>query len=650
IDYLILLLNYKQEADVTNITIESNKMISPKYENEEVRIDNRNFAMPTNVTVRNNINGILNQSIRTRIVNTDGKSNWYDSNTAEPNFSNVVAGTEAFIIDTSAYDNVSVDELAQLNEVEFEFQERKLITEAEHVFVDGVSYTQGEELKYGEHYIFLTAPTTVPLVVEGTKRILQTNLYTARKIVIEKVYRITYDNNQHGDVIQESQASRLPGSLPELSEEGFRFDGWYLDENFTQEAIAGEVLNQDTTLYAKWTKLFNVTYNALGHGKAPEGIKNVLAIPENLPELSEKGYTFDGWYLDEGFLTKAIENTVLLENITLYAKWTKIPTYTVTFDSQGGTSVDSISLLKGDRLIQFPKPTKTGYVFEGWYTDKACTILWNIEETIEKNITLFAKWTTLPQHFKVTFQYIDGGVFTEITATENECIIRPVDTSMPGYRLDGWYTDEQCTKLFDFEKDCIIRDTILYGKWVLVEAKYTVTYQINGHGIAPAKISVKQLPNPLPKPTADGYEFGGWYLDKDFKTSATAGAEITADTTLYAKWTKLKIYYTVTFYIKEEGVFHTVSVLETGKITRPEDPKKEGYKFFGWYEDETYTTQWDFEQDAVVRHITLYGMFTNEPSSTKDNSNVLLYIFLPVLCAFVCCGGVGIVIFKKRKK
>ncbi|MDE6408107.1 MAG: InlB B-repeat-containing protein, partial [Anaeroplasmataceae bacterium] len=650
IDYLILLLNYKQEADVTNITIESNKMISPKFANEEVRIDNRSFAMPTNVTVRNNINGILNQSIRTRIVNTDGLSNWYDSNTAEPNFSNVAAGTEAFRMDTSAYDTISVDALGQLNEVEFELQERKLITEAERVFVDGAFYTQGEELEYGEHYIFLTAPTTVPLVVEGTKRMLQTNLITVCKISVERLYKITFENNQHGAVIEEIHSSRLPDELPLLSEEGYIFEGWFLDESLTQKAIAGEEIQENTILYAKWTQLHNVTYNTLDHGKKPENLLNVLALPESFPILSENGYIFEGWYLDAEFTTRAIENTIITEDTTLYAKWTKIPVYTVSFDSQGGTLVDSISLLKGSKLSELKEPTKAGYIFKGWYVDEAYTVLWNIVDVIEKDITLYAKWDALPRQFKVTFWYVGGGVFTEIVAIEKELITRPEDPTISGYRIDGWYIDEQCKTLFDFEKDYIEEDTILYGKWISAEEWYTITYDVQGHGGTLAMVNeAKKLPNPLPVLTADGYTFEGWYLDQEFKIEAIAGTEIKANTTLYAKWTKNIIYYTVTYYV-DDIEYDTVSVLKNGKLTRPENPQKEGFTFYGWYEDESYTTQWDFDQDAVTKHISLYGMFVkNEPVTTENDFSILLYILIPTLCVLVFGGAMGIAIYKKRK-
>lgn len=69
---------------------------------------------------------------------------------------------------------------------------------------------------------------------------------------------------------------------------------------------------------------------------------------------------------------------------------------------------------------------------------------------------------------------------------------------------------------------------------------YTVTYQINGHGTQPAAVNgVTKLPNPLPTLTASGWTFGGWYTNSACTTAAVAGATISANTTLYAKWTEV---------------------------------------------------------------------------------------------------------------
>lgn len=69
--------------------------------------------------------------------------------------------------------------------------------------------------------------------------------------------------------------------------------------------------------------------------------------------------------------------------------------------------------------------------------------------------------------------------------------------------------------------------------------KFTITYNTQGHGTTPAQASdLTSIPSILPELTADGYTFGGWYTDSACTTPVTKGATLTANITLYAKWTK----------------------------------------------------------------------------------------------------------------
>ena len=76
---------------------------------------------------------------------------------------------------------------------------------------------------------------------------------------------------------------------------------------------------------------------------------------------------------------------------------------------------------------------------------------------------------------------------------------------------------------------------------------YTITYNMNGHGTQiESATNQTVLPNPLPTPTADGYTFGDWYTDASCNTAATAGAAISDDITLYAKWEPITDLFSLT--------------------------------------------------------------------------------------------------------
>ena len=70
------------------------------------------------------------------------------------------------------------------------------------------------------------------------------------------------------------------------------------------------------------------------------------------------------------------------------------PTYTVTFNSNGGSAVDSQTIEKGGKVTQPTAPEKTGNTFGGWYKDSELTTAWTFgTDTVLKNMTLYAKWT-----------------------------------------------------------------------------------------------------------------------------------------------------------------------------------------------------------------------------------------------------------------
>ena len=67
--------------------------------------------------------------------------------------------------------------------------------------------------------------------------------------------------------------------------------------------------------------------------------------------------------------------------------------FTVEFDTLGGTSVESQTLMYGDSVEEPEDPTREGYVFTGWYQDKNCTYEWDMEtNTVSESMTLYAGW------------------------------------------------------------------------------------------------------------------------------------------------------------------------------------------------------------------------------------------------------------------
>ena len=113
----------------------------------------------------------------------------------------------------------------------------------------------------------------------------------------------------------------------------------------------------------------------------------------DVTEPTKTGYTFAGWYYElNGTETEFNKDTVITDNINVYAKWT-VNKYTVTFNTNGGSSVTSQSVEYNKTATKPADPTKAGYTFENWYSDSALTTVYNFSTPVTDNINVYAKWT-----------------------------------------------------------------------------------------------------------------------------------------------------------------------------------------------------------------------------------------------------------------
>jgi len=150
---------------------------------------------------------------------------------------------------------------------------------------------------------------------------------------------------------------------------------------------------------ATYTVTFEYNYGNKGVYKTVTVKRGeTVEIPVN---PTRDGYTFEGWYTAENNGEKFDFDTIITEDITLYAKWREksSPTtnsqiyYTVTFNSNGGNEIPPQRIVAGDTATEPNVPTKEGYIFEGWYSDSTLTTLYDFTLPVYANITLYAKWS-----------------------------------------------------------------------------------------------------------------------------------------------------------------------------------------------------------------------------------------------------------------
>jgi len=130
--------------------------------------------------------------------------------------------------------------------------------------------------------------------------------------------------------------------------------------------------------------------------------------------------------------------------------------------------------------------------------------------------------------------------------------------------------------------------------------QYTVTYNLNYSG-APAatteKVDDGKAATKPANPTRSGFTFDNWYTEAECVNIYDFEEKITADKTLYAGWLEEGVtYYTVTYHYNYEGATEDFSqkVKENDYATQPKTPEREGYDFFGWYQQAECTSVFRF--------------------------------------------------------
>jgi len=176
-------------------------------------------------------------------------------------------------------------------------------------------------------------------------------------------------------------------ALPTPTKKGYTFGGWWTGADGTgSEATDSTTVNtaSDHTLYAKWTiNSYTVTFKDWdGTVLKTQTVKYEKAA--TAPDDPERtGYTFTGWNQDFDEITY---------NMTVRAQYT-INTYTVAFNTSGGSSVSSQNVKYGGSAAQPEAPEKDGYTFGGWYSDSSFNKAYDFSAKVVTDMILYSKWT-----------------------------------------------------------------------------------------------------------------------------------------------------------------------------------------------------------------------------------------------------------------
>ena len=322
----------------------------------------------------------------------------------------------------------------------------------------------------------------------------------------------------------------------------------------------------------------------------------------------------------------------------VFSAWRDTP-HTITFNTDGGSAVESIRKAQGDQVAAPIAPTKTGYDFVGWFngmseftfpttmptTDVELVAHWtphaytltfvfdngeenavsqvNFEAAVaapedpEKegytfagwnndvpatmpasNLTFTATWT--PNNYTIFFNTNGGSNVDNITQAYGSSVAAPTEPTREGYDFTGWFVGQETQQTFPFNMP--LGGTTLVARWT--PHLYSITFENLGGATNdnPTSYTIIMPDIVLVDPgERTGFTFVGWKEGLDDITTIAHGS--TGNKTITAVWSANS--YTLTF-VFDNGEENEVSQVSYGsEIVAPANPEKEGYTFEGWNND-----------------------------------------------------------------
>ena len=310
------------------------------------------------------------------------------------------------------------------------------------------------------------------------------------------MYAVTFDS-QGGSAVDAQQVAyggyATQPAAP--TRDGYTFVGWTTDAAGTTPYGFGMPVTGGITLYAKWDDAGATYHTVTIHWNdgddyssdlpqdmtlfVKEGEK--LTIPDSAP--SRGGYRFAGLTSDEQRKTDYDADTAVTADMTLYAKWVK--TWTVTFDTAGGSAVNSQTVDDGGVAVApDPSPTRDDCRFTGWQYDGKS---YDFGSKVTGDITLTAQWVRTAHQWTITFD-LNGGhapagkdaktLYAERKVYDGDSLVSPTadianEPQLDGYTFEGWSTvkdDALAVSVVSFDSSGkslmpIDRDGTLYALW-----------------------------------------------------------------------------------------------------------------------------------------------------------------------------------------
>lgn len=187
-----------------------------------------------------------------------------------------------------------------------------------------------------------------------------------------------------------------------------------------------------------------------------------LALP---PDPVKEGHTFAGWFYDSEF-TSSYAGEAIYENTRLYAKF-EINTFTVSFDPDGGSAVES-QTVNWNTAANLSTPTKEKHAFKGWFLPDGTQYT---DQPVKADTVLTAQWER--NVFTVTFETNGGSAVASKEVNLNAPVMLPT-TEKTGNDFKCWLLPDGT----EYTDQGITQDITLTARWQI--KTFTVTFMVDG--------------------------------------------------------------------------------------------------------------------------------------------------------------------------
>lgn len=243
---------------------------------------------------------------------------------------------------------------------------------------------------------------------------------------------------------------------------------------------------------------------------------------------------------------------------------TPATTYEVSFETNGGSAVESVTVEENATLdLTNYVTTKQDNYFYGWCFDEAFTQRASAVITITANVKLYAEWGA-EELYWLHFETGDGSAIESVQYAPNAYLAVPEEPTRENYSFGGWYKDPAFTREFTFNGGAAQmpkNDLTVYAKW---NTLHGIIFDTKGGSkvasIFGATGEVIVIPE---EPTKDGFIFDGWYADDNYSEAYELTTIPNSVITVYAKWREQITDIQVTLHLNHYAVEET-TVTVTG--------------------------------------------------------------------------------------